>query len=57
LKNFARKLKNLAEDWAPVGVALPEILTQNPPIRLEEEGSAPLNIKGGKEVLKRKAVT
>lgn len=37
MKAYARSLKYLAEDWAPVGVALPEILIKPPPTRLEDE--------------------
>jgi len=37
LKQYARSLKNLAEDWAPVGVPLPELLSRPPPTKLEED--------------------
>jgi len=37
LKRYARGLKYLAEDWAPLGQPLPEILTLPPPISLEDE--------------------
>ena len=37
LKNYARSLKYLAEDWAPVGQPLPEVLTLPPPVALEDE--------------------
>lgn len=36
LKNYARQLKYLAEDWAPPGKPMPEILTQTPPTRLDD---------------------
>ena len=36
LKNYARQLKYLAEDWAPIGVPLPEILSKDPPTRVED---------------------
>lgn len=29
------KLKHLAEDWAPIGQPIPELLLQPPPIRLD----------------------
>lgn len=31
-KDYARQLKHLAEDWAPVGQALPAILSMRPPV-------------------------
>ncbi|CDW90229.1 kinesin-like protein [Stylonychia lemnae] len=37
LKRYARQLKYLAEDWAPLGQPLPEILTMPPPISLEDD--------------------
>jgi hypothetical protein len=37
LKRYGRSLKYLAEDWAPLGQPLPEILTMPPPISLEDE--------------------
>jgi hypothetical protein len=37
LKNYARSLKYLAEDWAPVGQPLPEVLTLPPPVTLDDE--------------------
>ena len=37
LKNYARSLKYLAEDWAPMGQPLPEVLTMPPPIALDDE--------------------
>lgn len=37
LRVYARNLKNLAEDWAPLGKDLPEILLTPPPILLEDE--------------------
>lgn len=42
LKNYARQLKYLAEDWAPVGVPLPDILRKEAPTQLDDENSAPL---------------
>jgi len=30
-------LKYLAEDWAPMGQPLPEVLTMPPPIALDDE--------------------
>lgn len=37
LRIYSRNLKSLAEDWAPLGQPLPEILIAPPPILLEEE--------------------
>ena len=37
LKNYARSLKYLAEDWAPVGQPLPEVMTMPPPVALDDE--------------------
>jgi hypothetical protein len=37
LKRYARQLKYLAEDWAPLGAALPEVLTMPPPVSLDDE--------------------
>jgi len=37
LKNYARSLKYLAEDWAPIGQPLPEVLTLPPPVILDDE--------------------
>lgn len=37
LRAYARSLKNLAEDWAPVGHPLPQILTMPPPMLMEDE--------------------
>lgn len=39
LRVYARNLKHLAEDWAPLGQDLPEVLVSPPPILLEEETS------------------
>lgn len=36
MKSYSRNLKYLAEDWAPVGVPLPEVLTKGPGL-LEDE--------------------
>jgi hypothetical protein len=30
-------MKYLAEDWAPVGVPLPDILVKEPPVKLEDD--------------------
>lgn len=30
-------MKHLAEDWAPVGIPLPEILNRPPPVKLEDD--------------------
>lgn len=35
LKNWSRQVKYLAEDWAPIGIPLPDILTRPPPTNLE----------------------
>lgn len=37
LKRYARQLKYLAEDWAPLGQPLPEILTMPPPVSLDDD--------------------
>jgi hypothetical protein len=37
LKNYARNLRYLAEDWAPVGIPLPDILTKPPPVKFDED--------------------
>ena len=37
LKNYARSLKYIAEDWAPMGQPLPEVLTLPPPVTLDDE--------------------
>lgn len=37
LKNYARALKYIAEDWAPIGQPLPEVLTMPPPVKLDDE--------------------
>lgn len=37
LRAYARSLKHLAEDWAPLGQPLPEVLTMPPPILVEDE--------------------
>ena len=39
LKSYARNLKYLAEDWAPVGVPLPDILNRDAPVKLEDESN------------------
>ena len=37
LRAYARSLKNLAEDWAPLGQPLPEVLTLPPPLLGDDE--------------------
>ena len=37
LRAYARSLKNLAEDWAPLGQPLPEVLTLPPPLLVDDE--------------------
>ena len=37
LKRYARELKYQAEDWAPLGQPLPEILTLPPPMSLDDD--------------------
>jgi hypothetical protein len=44
LKNYARELKYLAEDWAPLGKPLPEILSRPMPTGEENQ---PLNLNQG----------
>lgn len=39
LKRYARQLKYLGEDLSPIGQPLADILTQQPPVSLEEEGA------------------
>lgn len=34
-------MKYLSEDWAPVGVPLPEILIKEPPVNLDDQFNAP----------------
>jgi len=51
LKNYARSLKYLAEDWAPMGANLPEILTRPPPVRLDED--VPLGNRAAEEEILR----
>lgn len=41
LRSYARSLKNIAEDWAPLGHPLPEVLTLPPPILLDNEEMDP----------------
>lgn len=36
LKNYSRQVKYLAEDWAPIGVPLPEVLIKEPPVNLDD---------------------
>jgi hypothetical protein len=40
LKNYAKNLKYLAEDWAPIGMPLPDILRKNPPVKLDDDLTA-----------------
>ena len=40
LRAYARSLKNLAEDWAPVGHPLPQIMTLPPATLMEDEDIA-----------------
>lgn len=42
LKTYCRNIKYLAEDWAPVGVPLPEVLVKDPPTKLDDEFGNPL---------------
>jgi hypothetical protein len=37
LKRYARELKYQAEDWAPQGYPMPDILTLPPPVALEDD--------------------
>lgn len=37
LRSYARSLKNLAEDWAPIGQQLPEVLILPPPLLLDND--------------------
>ena len=37
LKSYARELKYTAQDLVPIGQPLPEILTQPPPVNLDDE--------------------
>ena len=39
IKSYARNLCYLAEDWAPVGVPLPDVLTKEPAFLMNEEES------------------
>lgn len=32
----------MAEDWAPIGIPLPEILAQGPPVKLEDDNLNPI---------------
>ena len=41
LRSYARSLKNLAEDWAPLGHPLPEVLILPPPILLDNQDTDP----------------
>ena len=41
LRSYARSLKNLAEDWAPVGQILPEVLTLPPALLLDNDEMDP----------------
>jgi hypothetical protein len=37
LKMYAREVKYLAEDWAPKGERLPDILVLPPPVSLDDD--------------------
>jgi hypothetical protein len=37
LKRYARQLKYQAEDWAPHGMPLPDLLTMPPPVALDDD--------------------
>jgi coiled-coil domain-containing protein 78 len=37
LKRYAREIKYLAEEWAPPGEPLPDVITLPPPISLEDD--------------------
>jgi hypothetical protein len=37
LKRYARQLKFLGEDLHPIGQPMPDILTQQPPVSLDDE--------------------
>ena len=37
MRSYARNLRYLAEDWAPVGIPLPEILSKEPGFMNAEE--------------------
>lgn len=37
LKRYAREIKYQAEEWAPPGEPLPDIITMPPPISLEDD--------------------
>ena len=37
LKRYAREVKYLAEDWAPKGERLPDILVLPPPVSLDDD--------------------
>jgi coiled-coil domain-containing protein 78 len=37
LKRYGREVKYLAEDWAPKGEKLPDILVLPPPVSLEDD--------------------
>mgnify|MGYP001950520408 CR=1 FL=1 len=47
MKSYARSLKHLAEDWAPVGVPLPEILNRPPPVKIDDDYGG--GLKGAQE--------
>ncbi len=37
LKRYAREIKYLAEDWAPKGETLPDVLVLPPPVSLDDD--------------------
>ena len=43
VKQYARNLRYLCEDWAPVGIPLPDILTKDPAFLEDEYQSNPDN--------------
>ena len=45
LKNYAKSLKYLAEDWAPPGTPLPEILLRAPPVNLDDVTNVPQGLR------------
>jgi len=37
LKYWSRQVKYIAEDWAPIGKPLPDVLATGPPTKLSDE--------------------
>ena len=37
IRSYARNLRYLAEDWAPIGVPLPDVLNREPAYMVGEE--------------------